>query len=273
MFVCSFHFLFMMLCSLVWLGFSRQGFSVYTLGCPGSLDQAGLKPHIDQAGLKPHRGPSASASWVLGLKVCSTSTHRSFILNCIYVCVVLCTWVPECRNSMVLAPVRYSTNCYVVEAGLELLILRLSRFVSLCACFMGCWRWNPWLCMLSKDLMWASSFTLLSFFLGWLPQKPSQVCHCGMRTGLLSQDCRHLQSDSRPEPTAKMPHGKGSGPPWAPHASSRAWQLWRALYPKCFAYSKCCFSVSWRHWEGIVYTWGSEQTFHYCAIEIPLSSE
>lgn len=132
------------------------------------------------------------------------------------------------KKQLVTDTVRYWTN--VVEAGLELLIFLLSKCVYICACLMRCW--NPWLFMLSKDLIkWASPFALLSFFLGWLSEKPSQVCHCGMRTGLPWQDHHHPQSDLRPGGTAKMPRGRGSGPPWAPHASSRAWQLWCALYP------------------------------------------
>jgi hypothetical protein len=61
-----------MVCLFVWLVcfvfvfvFSRQGFSVYSPGCPGAH-------FVDQAGLEL-RNPPASASRVLGLKACTTT--------------------------------------------------------------------------------------------------------------------------------------------------------------------------------------------------------
>jgi hypothetical protein len=50
---------------LVFFGFSRQGFSVYSPGCPGTHS-------VDQAGLELRNLP-ASASQVLGLKACVTT--------------------------------------------------------------------------------------------------------------------------------------------------------------------------------------------------------
>jgi hypothetical protein len=51
-------------------GFSRQGFSVCSPGCPGTQ-------LVDQAGLEL-RNPPASASRVLGLKVCATTPGHFF---------------------------------------------------------------------------------------------------------------------------------------------------------------------------------------------------
>jgi len=48
----------------IYFGFSRQGFSLYSPGCPGTHS-------VDQAGLEL-RNPPASASQVLGLKACAT---------------------------------------------------------------------------------------------------------------------------------------------------------------------------------------------------------
>jgi hypothetical protein len=48
--------------------FSRQGFSVNSPGCPGTH-------FVDQAGLEL-RNPPASASRVLRLKVCVTTTRQ-----------------------------------------------------------------------------------------------------------------------------------------------------------------------------------------------------
>jgi hypothetical protein len=58
---CLFVFVFVF-CFFV---FSRQGFSLYSPGCPGTHS-------VDQAGLEL-RNPPASASRVLGLKVCTTT--------------------------------------------------------------------------------------------------------------------------------------------------------------------------------------------------------
>jgi hypothetical protein len=56
---------------LVWFGFSRLGVA---LACPGTHS-------VDQAGLEL-RNPPASASQVLGLKVCATTAWPRLTLDC-----------------------------------------------------------------------------------------------------------------------------------------------------------------------------------------------
>jgi hypothetical protein len=50
--------------------FSRQAFSLYSPGCPGTHS-------VDQAGLEL-RNPPASASQVLGLKACATTAGKTY---------------------------------------------------------------------------------------------------------------------------------------------------------------------------------------------------
>jgi hypothetical protein len=57
------------LCLLFLFFLSRQGFSVYSPGCPGTH-------FVDQAGLKLGN-PPASASQELGLKACATTAQLS----------------------------------------------------------------------------------------------------------------------------------------------------------------------------------------------------
>jgi hypothetical protein len=59
-------FVFLFVCLFVF----RDGVSLYSPGCPGTH-------FVDQAGLKL-RNPPASASWVLGLKACATTTQQWF---------------------------------------------------------------------------------------------------------------------------------------------------------------------------------------------------
>jgi hypothetical protein len=74
--------------------FSRDRVSLYSPGCPGTH-------FVDQAGLKL-RNPPASASQVLGLKMCAT-THR---------------WARMPHLFVYLSPCMYETSVYGHGPGL-----------------------------------------------------------------------------------------------------------------------------------------------------------
>jgi hypothetical protein len=61
-----FIFIYLFIYLFIYFGFSRQGFSVCSLGCPGTHS-------VDQAGFEL-RNPPASASQRLELKACTTTT-------------------------------------------------------------------------------------------------------------------------------------------------------------------------------------------------------
>jgi hypothetical protein len=66
----------------------RDRVSLCSPGCPGTHS-------VDQAGLKLRNSP-ASASQVLGLKVCATTPGQSFCFKGLFLMFVLCTRVCMC---------------------------------------------------------------------------------------------------------------------------------------------------------------------------------
>jgi hypothetical protein len=73
LFVCLFCCLVSFLFVCLFFFFFRDTVSLYSPGCPGTH-------FVDQAGLEL-RNPPASASWVLGLRVCATTPSLSNVLS------------------------------------------------------------------------------------------------------------------------------------------------------------------------------------------------